>query len=143
MQLLRIGGPPWYVLLSKELLLFLNDWSQAKQPKVSMMSLLNNTVPTYGPQEDNPIICKPIPGSNGIFYFRKGKARGEKVRVFWFYDDTDKRKVVCVWGCVKTQRTLRPEDIRTAQAMRTEYERSIANKSLTIEDGTLLVRRKS
>src|SRR5215217_1904111 len=114
MELLRIGALNWSVFVTADVLLFLNDWSQAKQPKVSMTSLLVNSVPVGGPQESNPIVCKPVSGSEGLFYFRKGKSHGEKVRIFWFYGDTNRQQVVCVRGCVKTQRKLDPEDIRMA-----------------------------
>ena len=143
MKLLSIGGPgrAWTVFMTKEVLEFLNDWGQAKQPKVSMTSFLLQSVPLGGPQESNPIVCKPVKGSDGLFYFRKGKRHGEKVRVFWFYGAT-RLQVVCAWGCVKTQEKLEPEDIRMANSLRGAYRTDLENGELSITDGVPLLRGK-
>ena len=140
MNLLRIGALYWSVCVTEDLLKFLNDWSRAKQPKVNMVSFLMNSVPMGGPQESNPIVCKSVSGSDGLFYFRKGKRHGEKVRVFWFYGDDTRRQVICVWGCVKTQRRLDPEDIGIALAARKLHGVAVAKKELTIDD--VVPRRK-
>lgn len=142
MVLLRIGALHWSVVVTKDVLDFLNDWSRAKQPKVSMASLLINSVPLGGPQEGNPIVCKPVPGTDGLFYFRKGKRHGEKVRVFWFYGNEGRRLVVCVRGCVKTQARLDPEEIELAQLARSAYAVAVSQDDLSIQDGMPVLRRK-
>lgn len=142
MNLLRIGASRWSVFVTKDLIEFFRDWGRAKQPKVNMLSLLTRSVPEDGPQEDNHIVCKPLRGSDGMFYFRKGKKHGEKVRVFWFYGDAAKRQVICVMGCVKTQRNLDPEAINIALAIRGIYWTAVENGKLIIEEGAHLLRRK-
>src|ERR1700688_2863114 len=142
MILLRIGALHWFVFVTKDVLDFLNDWGRAKQPKVSMASLLINSVPLGGPKEGNPIVCKPVAGSEGLFYFRKGKTHGEKVRVFWFYGDEGRRHIVCVRGCVKTQRRLDPGEIKLAQMARSAYAVAVSKDDLSIQDGVPALRRK-
>lgn len=142
MELLQVGRLNWSVFLTEDVLMFLNDWSRAKQPKTSMTSFLINSVPTGGPQEGNLIVCKAVSGSEGLSYFRKGKSHGEKVRVFWFYGDSARKNVICVRGCVKTQRMLDPEEIRIALRKRDEYHAAVMRGALIVEDGLQFLRRK-
>jgi len=141
MELLRVGVGKYVVLITEQVLTELADWSSAKDQKNAMLSLLADTVPAYGPQEDNPNICIPLKGTDGLLEFRKNAKRGTKVRVLWFYGDPT--CVVCVRAFVKTFPHTPPDEIAAASDEKRLYFDALAHRSLKIEEALHLVRRKS
>lgn len=142
MNLLRIGAKRWSVLITEQVLAELSNWGSAKEPKAAMVSLLTKSVPLYGPQEDNPTICKVLRGTGGLAEFRKGERRGPKVRVLWFYGDSDRTVVVCARAFVKTFEKTPLEEIGAAQFVRSSYLEALRRKAVTVEEASHLVRRK-
>lgn len=142
MELLRIGASRYTVLVSEQVLAELSDWGSAKEQKTAMLSLLTQSVPQYGPQEDNPKICKPLKGTDGLFEFRKNAHRGPKLRVLWFYGDVSKSVVVCARAFVKTFEHLPPDEMSATVEARSSYAEALHGHRLRIEDGSHLVRRK-
>lgn len=140
MELLRITGRRCSILLSEQVIDVLNDWASAKEPKNAMISLLTRSVPDHGPPPVNTSACAPI--GNGIFEFRKNEKRGAKVRVLWFYGEDAKNVVVCAVAFVKTFPKTPPEDIAFTEAFREQYFNAIRTRTLHIEDGSDLLRKK-
>lgn len=139
MELLSIVGRRCSVFFSEQVLEELGDWGSAKEPKTAMVSLMTKSVPEYGPPFGTPA-CTPL--GDGLFEFRKGQHRGPKVRVLWFYGDNAGGVVVCVRAFVKTFQKTPPEEIAAAKAARVLYTNAVRNKTLRIEDGSDLLRKK-
>ncbi|HEX3557193.1 MAG TPA: type II toxin-antitoxin system RelE/ParE family toxin [Thermoanaerobaculia bacterium] len=142
MNLLRIGSGRWAVLMTESVLDEIMDKGSAKGPKNAMLSLLTKSVPDHGPQEDNRTICwqlRPLPLL--LWEFRKAEHRGAKFRVIWFYG-VDRATIVCVRAFVKTSDKTPPGEILAAQELRAAYFEAVRDKTLRIEAGEHLVRRK-
>jgi phage-related protein len=139
MNLLSIVGRRCRVLFTEQVLTELSDWGSAKEPKAAMVSLMTRSVPEYGPPFGTPA-CTPM--GDGLFEFRKGQHRGPKVRVLWFYGDNTDSDVVCVRAFVKTVPKTPPEEIAAANAARELYANATKGKTLHIEDGSDLLRKK-
>lgn len=139
MRLLRLGRWHWDVLATLdayevcEVLDFLRDPRLGQQAaRRAMFSFLRETVPQYGPQEDNPEICLRLhPYSMGLYEFRKQPRRGPKVRVVWFHGE-DRTTVVCATGFLKTDETPQRQ-LDVALARKQEYFRAVRS-GLKIED---------
>jgi Phage derived protein Gp49-like (DUF891) len=142
MNILRVGDRRWVVLMSEQVLEELNHWGSAKGPKNAMLSLLTQSVPAHGPQESNPVICIPLRGTDDLFEFRKREYRGPHVRVLWFYGDPGKTIIVCARAFVKTFPQTPAEEIDLATAFKHEYHEAVKGKSLIVEEGADLIRRK-
>jgi phage-related protein len=139
MELLSIVGRRCSVLFTEQVLTELGDWGSAKEPKTAMVSLMTKSVPDHGPPLGTPA-CTPM--GDGLFEFRKGQHRGPKVRVLWFYGDNTERLIVCVRAFVKTFPKTPPDEIAAAKAARVLYSNAARNKTLRIEDGSDLLRKK-
>ena len=139
MNVLCIGERHWSVLVTEQVLEELSDWGTAKEPKNAMVSLLTKSIPEHGPPHQTPA-CKAL--GDRLFEFRKGEHRGAKVRVLWFYGSQDRRTIVCVRAFVKTFSQTPLEEIEAAHEARSSYQTALRERTLVIEDGTDLVRRK-
>lgn len=142
MNLLCVGSRRWSVLITEQVRAELSDWGSAKEPKIAMISLLVDSLSEYGPQEGNPMICKPLHGTEGLAEFRKNKHRGPKVRVLWFYGDSDRTVIVCARAFVKTFKKTPLNEIEATEATRRAYFDALHGGNLIIEEGWHLVRRK-
>jgi hypothetical protein len=60
----------------------------------------------------------------------------------WFYGDNAGSVVVCVRAFVKTFQKTPPEEIAAAKAARVLYTNAARNKTLRVEDGSDLLRKK-
>lgn len=139
MEFLSIVGRLCTVLWTEQVLTELNDWGSAKEPKNAMVSLLTKSVPEHGPAVGTPS-CTAL--GDGLFEFRKGERRGPKVRVLWFYGDTGNTRIVCVRAFVKTIQKTPPAEIATTRDERERYLIAVRGKTLKIEDGSDLLRKK-
>jgi hypothetical protein len=110
MKLVRLGRAKWDVLATLsdgedcEVLDFLLGKREGQQgTRKGMYSFLRETVPRYGPQEENTELCLRMrPYEDGLYEFRKQPRTGPKVRVVFF---TDGNRIICVNGFLKTDMT--------------------------------------
>ena len=128
MELLRIAKRRWEVLATSEMLDTLISARVAHQGAIkTMLSLLRETVPLYGPQKDNPQICKYLK-SHDLWEFRK-QPRGKKLRVVWFADGD--RILVCTAAFAKEART---PDLQRSVDLRDQYFAAKERGTLIIHD---------
>lgn len=126
MRLLRLRRAEWDVLAVQsddgkvcETLDFLLGKREGQQAvRNGLYSFLRETVPYYGPQDDNPELCFRLhPYEDGVWEFRKQPRRGPKVRVLFFRDG---KRIVCVNGFLKTSITP-PRKVEEAAEARRRY----------------------
>src|SRR5436305_965275 len=142
MKLLRLRRAAWDVLAlltddgeTCELLDFLLGKREGQQAvRRGLYSFLKETVPHYGPQEDNvELCCRMRPYEDGIFEFRKQPRRGPKARVLFFMDD---KRIICVNGFLKADMTP-PQKLKEAAEARRRYfidKRRARVKITTLEE---------
>lgn len=128
MKLLRLKRAKWDVLAVLEddgetcaLLEFLLSPREGQQAtRRGLYSFLRETVPEYGPQEDNLDLCARMrPYEDGLFEFRKQPSKGPKVRVLFFRDE---RRIICVDGFLKTDETPQRKLTEAAEIRRRYFE---------------------
>ena len=125
MRLVRLARSRWEALaiLAEgehcEVLDFLLGKREGQQGvRRGMYSFLRETVPLYGPQEDNAELCLRMrPYEDGLYEFRKQARAGPKVRVIFF---TDGNRIICVNGFLKTDATPQRK-LDEAAAVRRRY----------------------
>jgi len=94
-----------------------------------LYSFLKETVPHYGPQEDNvELCCRMRPYEDGVFEFRKQPRRGPKVRVLFFMDE---KRIICANGFLKTDMTP-PHKLKEAAEARRRYFADLRRGRVTI-----------
>ena len=122
MRVVRLARRRWEVraICSDDGAVLVLDGLRGKNGEKQILSLLLETVPNYGPQVDNPSICKPLkPVSDGLWELRKQPRRGPKPRVIWFKDGD--AVVVCTHGFVKDQAKTPRGEIELARKLKREY----------------------
>jgi hypothetical protein len=111
MRLVRLARARWDVLAMLaedgefcDVLDFLLEKRYGQQAtRRSLFAFLRESVPFYGPREDNPELCQRMrPFEDGLYEFRKQPSRGQKVRVLFFKDG---HRIICVNGFLKTDAT--------------------------------------
>jgi phage-related protein len=121
MRLLRIARRQWDVLAvcdqrgCCQVLSFLEELTglEGKAAK-SMLAILEETVPVFGPPPGEPL-CKSLGG--GIYEFRK-QPKGKKLRVLWFYGGT--AVIVCTAAFKKAEKTPQVQ-LDQARFLRKQY----------------------
>ena len=110
MKLLRLAKDRWEVLAlcdgrnQCQVLDFLIDLKGSYEAAArSMLVLLQQMVPKYGPPKSEPR-CKALGG--GLYEFRK-QPKGKKLRVVWFYGGGS--VIVCTAAFKKAERTPQAE----------------------------------
>lgn len=108
MRLLRIAKLHWDVLAicdqrgDSQVLCFLEDLKGIEgMAAESMLQILKETVPRFGPPKAEPH-CKAL--GEGVYEFRR-QPKGKKLRVLWFYGGT--AVIVCTAAFKKAEKTPR------------------------------------
>lgn len=134
MKLLRLGKDRWEILAPCDgrgrcqVLDFLADLTGSYEAAAkSMMVLLLETVPKYGPPKSEPR-CKSLGG--GLYEFRK-QPKGKKLRVVWFYGGGS--VIVCTAAFGKAERTPRNE-IERSRMLQERYRLARARATIEILD---------
>lgn len=134
MKLLRLGKGRWEILAlcdgrgRCQVLDFLADLDGPYEAAAkSMLVLLLETVPRYGPPKSEPR-CKPLGG--GLYEFRK-QPKGKKLRVVWFYGGSS--VIVCTAAFKKAERTPRTE-IDRSRMLQERYRLARAQGMVEISD---------
>lgn len=126
MKLVRLARARWDVLATLtddgeycDVLDFLLEKRYGQQAtRRSLFAFLRESVPLYGPQEDNPELCQRMrPFEDGLYEFRKQPSKGQKVRVLFFKDG---HRIICVNGFLKTDATPQRK-LSEAVALRQRY----------------------
>ncbi len=110
MKLVRLAKDRWDVLAicdgrnQCQILDFLAELKGSYEASArSMLVLLQQTIPKYGPPKSEPQ-CKALGG--GLFELRK-QPKGKKLRVVWFYGGGT--VIVCTAAFKKAERTPQAE----------------------------------
>jgi|SRR6185295_7384973 len=121
MKLLRIARRNWDVLAvcdrrgDCQVLSFLEELRGPEEVAAeSMLWLLQEAVPIYGPPKGEPL-CKSL--GAGVYELRK-QPKGKKLRVLWFYGGT--AVIVCTAAFKKAERTPRVQ-LDQARFLRKQY----------------------
>ena len=134
MKLLRLGKDRWEVLAlcdgrsQCQVLDFLADLQGTYEASArSMLVLLQQTIPKYGPPRSEPQ-CKALGG--GLYELRK-QPKGKKLRVVWFYGGGC--VIVCTAAFKKAERTPQAE-LDRARLHQERYRLAIARSAVEILD---------
>lgn len=129
MRLVRLACLRWDVLALPQMLDDLVAAPVAHAGTIkSMLALLRESVPRYGPQKDNPEICKYLKFYD-LWEFRKQPRRGKKLRVVWFEDGS--HIIVCVAAFAKERKT---PDLSWIEKIRHTYFNAKAQAKLEIQE---------
>ena len=134
MKLLRLAKDHWEVLAWCDgrgqclVLEFLADLTGTYEAAArSMLILLRQIVPKYGPPKSEPQ-CKSL--GKGVYEFRK-QPKGKKLRVIWFYGEGS--VIICTAAFKKAERTPQVE-IDRARLLQEVYRLARARGAVEVVD---------
>lgn len=134
MRLLRISRIKWEVLAilvgdSCPLLDTLSGIDGSVRAVEQMYTMLLEDVPARGPRRDNDHFCSPL--GDGLFQFKRGPKKGQKLRVPFFY--APGRRVVCTEAAMKTN-VLRGAVIDRAHSHHLAFKTALNEDNIKILD---------
>jgi hypothetical protein len=104
------------------------DDEETRSHREWMLALLRQVIPRTG--VPNAPVVRPL--GDKLYELRK-QPKGPKLRVPFFYDEENRRVIVCTHAFFKDQRVV-PEEVQRAKKLRKQYYEAIRRNNLRIAD---------